>query len=106
MHRATGRCLISVTYSDAGFHSVGPCTYADPDGDQIFSTFDLRCTDNETPAGSKEYIGRTGKYAGMTGHATFTVARLKPMDKDSPITWEGHVQGSNKLGVKAATTAQ
>jgi len=98
LHRATGRCLVSTTYSNAGFHALGPCTYADPDGDLIFSTFDLRGTGNEPPAGTKEYIGGTGKYAGLTGHATFTITRMKPIDKDTPPTVEGHVQGTYQLG--------
>ena len=87
-------------------HSLGPCTYADADGDLIFSTFDIRGTGKEEPEGTKEYIGGTGKYAGLTGHATFTTTTLKPMDKDSPHSIEGHVQGTYKLGTKAASAAR
>ena len=98
LHRATGRCLITSTGGEAGFHASGPCTYADPDGDLIFSTFDARRGGGGAPAATKEYIGGTGKYAGLTGHATFTIAPLKPMDKASPTTFEGHVQGTYRLG--------
>ena len=92
---------------EAGFHASGPCTYADPDGDLIFSTFDIRGGGGKAPAGTKEYIGGTGKYVGLTGHATFTIASLKPMDKTSPETFEGHVQGTYRLGSeRAAGTAR
>jgi hypothetical protein len=103
LHRATGRCLVSLTYSDASWHATGPCTYADPDGDLIFGTFDIGGTGNQTPSGTREYIGGTGKYAGLTGHATFTVIQLKTIDRDSPHVWEGHAQGTYKL---AASTTQ
>lgn len=103
MHRTTGRCLVSSIGNAAGWHSSGPCTYADPDGDLIFSTFYLHGGGNVPPAGTKEYLGGTGKYVGLTGHATFTMAVLRPMDKGSPRTVEGHVQGTYKIEVKVAT---
>ena len=105
LHRATGRCLITSTSSDAGFHASGPCTYADPDGDLIFSTFAIRGGGGEAPAGTKEYIGGTGKYVGLAGRATFTIAPLKPMDKASPAAFEGHVQGTYRLGAERTTGA-
>jgi hypothetical protein len=103
MHRATGRCLVSATGNNTGFHASGPCTYADRDGDLIFSTFDIRGSGNSAPTGTKQYIGGTGKYAGLSGQATYTIEMLKPVDKDAPSTIEGHVQGSYKLG--AGTSA-
>lgn len=103
LHEATGRCLVSGTSDDKGFHRTGPCTYADPDGDLIFSTFDIQGGGGRI-GGTKEYIGGTGKYAGLTGHATFTVAPLKTVDKDSPRSYEGHVQGTYRLGGGSTAT--
>jgi hypothetical protein len=60
----------------------------------------MSATGNQKPTGTKEYIGGTGKYAGLTGHATFTLSQLKTIDEDSSDTWEGHAQGTYKLGTK------
>jgi hypothetical protein len=82
----------------AGTHNSGYCVYIDPDGDQVFSTFDVRHTGgDQLLRGTKEYTGGTGKYAGLTGHAEYTGFDLKTLDKDAPEVFEGHAQGSYEL---------
>lgn len=81
----------------------GPCAFADPDGDLIFTTFRFR--HGKMPPGILEFTAGTGKYAGLTGHATYTAMGLKTV-KDSPTAFEGHMEGTYKLGGKAASAAQ
>jgi hypothetical protein len=97
MHEATGRCVGMGSGNKAGAHNSGYCVYVDPDGDQIFSTFDISRGEGQGPHGTKEYTGGTGKYAGLTGHAEYTLSSLKTLDKDAPEVFEGHAQGSYKL---------
>src|SRR4051794_2724580 len=41
LHEATGRCVGMGSGNKAGAHNSGYCVYVDPDGDQIFSTFEV-----------------------------------------------------------------
>jgi hypothetical protein len=81
-----------------GTQNAGHCAYVDPDGDMIFSTFNVARTGGDPPfRGTKSYTGGTGKYLGLTGTAQYTGNILKALDKDAPGTFEGHVQGSYKI---------
>ena len=98
LHVATGRCIGMGSGNKAAAHNAGYCVYVDPDGDQIFSTFEIgRNGEGQPGRGTKEYTGGTGKYVGLTGHAEFTSSNLKTLDKTAPDMFEGHVQGSYKL---------
>jgi hypothetical protein len=98
LHAATGRCIGMGTGNKAAAHNAGNCVYVDADGDQIFSTFEIRRSGEGQPGrGTKEYTGGTGKYVGLTGRAEFTASSLKTLDKNAPDTFEGHAQGSYKL---------
>jgi hypothetical protein len=98
LHEATGRCVGMGSGNKAGTHNSGYCVYVDPDGDQIFSTFDVGHSGEDQPLrGTKEYTGGTGKYVGLTGHAEYSGSDLKTLDKDAPEVFEGHAQGSYKL---------
>ena len=98
LHVATGRCIGMGSGNKAAAHNTGYCVYVDPDGDQIFSTFDVGRSGEDQPLrGTKEYTGGTGKYVGLTGHAEYTGFDLNTLDKDAPEVFEGHAQGSYKL---------
>ena len=98
LHEVSGRCIGIGSGNLASTHNSGYCVYVDPDGDQIFSTFEVGHDGQDQPLrGTKEYQGGTGKYVGLTGHATYTGADLKALDKDMPEVFEGHAQGSYKL---------
>jgi hypothetical protein len=60
--------------------SRGTCVDSDPDGDQIFSTFEARAAEGKPVAGTHEFVGGTGKYAGITGTADYAVQPLKSPD--------------------------
>lgn len=105
LHAATGRCIGMGTGNKAAAHNTGYCVYVDADGDQIFSTFEIRRSGEGQPGrGTKEYTGGTGKYVSLTGHAEFTASSLKTLDKNAPDVFEGHVQGSYKLQPVVAKT--
>ena len=98
LHEVSGRCIGIGSGNLAGTHNTGYCVYVDADGDQIFSTFDVgHRGGDKLLRGTKEYQGGTGKYAGLTGHATYTGADLKALDEEMPEVFEGHAQGSYKL---------
>jgi hypothetical protein len=98
LHEATGRCVGMGSGNRAGTRNSGYCVYVDPDGDQIFSTFDVGHNGEGQPLrGTKEYTGGTGKYVGLTGHAEYSGSDLETLDKDAPEVFEGHARGSYKL---------
>ncbi|MFO1037244.1 MAG: hypothetical protein U1E45_10395 [Geminicoccaceae bacterium] len=53
---------------------TGTCLYLDADGDQVMVNFTL----TQPYGGTKQIVGGTGKYAGITGQGTFTGTQLKP----------------------------
>lgn len=59
-------CLISFTADGGRSSAVGACRETDGDGDILFTSFDGE---------AGKLLGGTGKYAGMTGSAVFS---LKP----------------------------
>lgn len=97
LHDATGRCLAMGTSDARSFHYSGYCTYVDPDGELIFSTFDIGRTGDQPVKATKAYTSGTGKYDGLTGRADYAVTRLKTLDKNAPSILEGHVQGHYRL---------
>lgn len=58
------RCLISFTSDGAKSSAVGACTETDGDGDILFTSFDGQ---------AGKLLGGTGKYAGLTGSAVFSL---------------------------------
>ena len=62
------RCLEEARARPDGYKFFGTCVQTDADGDQIFMTY-------EGPeSGPVEWLGGTGKYAGIVGSGTWTVA--------------------------------
>lgn len=102
LHDATGRCLVMGTSDARVFHYNGYCTYVDLDGDLIYSTFDIGRAGDQPVKATKAYTGGTGKYAGLTGSADYTVTRLKNLDKGAPSILEGHVQGHYRIQASVA----
>lgn len=56
---------------------TGTCLLTDLDGDQVLMNFTLTAA----YGGTKEIVGGTGKYAGITGQGTFGGAPLRPPAK-------------------------
>lgn len=78
-HRFGVRCFgVNESGSPAAV-SRGVCTDVDPDGDQIFSSYETRVVDGRT-AGVHTFTGGTGKYAGFSGKAEFSVVPVKSAD--------------------------
>ena len=62
------RCLEEARARPDGYKFFGSCVQTDADGDKIFMTY-------EGPeSGPVEWLGGTGKYAGIVGSGTWTVA--------------------------------
>ena len=53
----------------------GTCIDTDKDGDEIFSTYEAKGM-----SGLHTFVGGTGKYAGITGTAEYTVEPVKSFD--------------------------
>jgi hypothetical protein len=51
----------------------GTCLYVDGDGDKVMIDWTY-----VMPAGTKQIVAGTGKYAGITGKGTFVNTQLKP----------------------------
>ena len=65
LHDATGRCLVMGTSDNHAFHYNGYCTYVDPDGDLIYSKFDIGRAGDQPVKAIKAYTGGTGKYPAL-----------------------------------------
>ena len=62
------RCLEELRARPDGYKFFGACVQTDADGDKLFMTY-------EGPeSGPVEWLGGTGKYAGIVGSGTWTVA--------------------------------
>ncbi len=62
------RCLEESKARPQGYAFTGACIQTDADGDKLYMTY-------EGPeSGTLEWIGGTGKYEGITGSGTWTVA--------------------------------
>ncbi len=66
-HDMTVHCLGHWTSIKGEFDFAGSCVETDTDGHTVFTTFD-----NE----NHYIVGGTGKYAGITGKAPYTVVQL------------------------------
>ena len=92
LHNLTGRCLMSVLTDRASktIDQHGYCTYTDADGDQVFEKVDInKQALGPVIVGKGEWIGGTGKYAGLQG-----VFEIRHNPLKSPT--EGVVQGAGK----------
>lgn len=78
-HRMGVRCMGLHESGSPKAVSRGACTDTDSDGDQIFSTYESRVVDGKS-AGTHAFVGGTGKYAGMSGNATYSVVPVKSSD--------------------------
>jgi hypothetical protein len=56
----------------------GACVYTDPDDDQFFITYQDKGDIGQGAKGNYEYVGGTGKYAGLKGSGEYTIVELKP----------------------------
>ncbi len=73
----TVRCL-GAYFADSGVtEGRGACTEMDTDGDEVFTKFTFSSA-TKPPRGVHTLIGGTGKYAGISGEASFTIRYLKP----------------------------
>lgn len=68
-------CVILAKKTSAGIDLDSECTVTDVSGEKIFSHAVRRSgeTTHGSGAGTNEILGGTGKYAGITGHCTYTV---------------------------------
>jgi hypothetical protein len=92
LHNLAGRCLTSVLIDRASktIDQHGYCTYTDADGDQVFEKVDInKQALGPVIVGKGEWIGGTGKYAGLQG-----VLEIRHNPLKSPT--EGVVQGAGK----------
>ena len=92
LHNLAGRCLMSVVIDKVvkTLDQHGYCTYTDADGDQLFAKVDI----DKQPLGAVilgkgQWVGGTGKYAGLEGAIEIHHSPLK-----SPT--DGVVQASGK----------
>lgn len=68
------RCLGSREVDGDDVRTEGTCIGLDKDGDQVFQTYQAKGkTSGGVVAGTHVFVGGTGKYAGITGNADFTV---------------------------------
>jgi len=113
-HNFGARCLGKRQAVGSNVVSRGTCTDSDPEGDQIFSTFEARATEGKPFAGTHVFVGGTGKYAGFTGTADYTVQPVKSSDGTPMFSvphkakWQIAVaseQAANDLGQQLVGTA-
>ncbi|WP_298827115.1 hypothetical protein [uncultured Piscinibacter sp.] len=78
-HRLGVRCVGLHESGSPQAVSRGACTETDADGDQMFSTYESRIADGK-PIVTHVFVGGTGKYAGMTGRADYSVVPVKSSD--------------------------
>jgi hypothetical protein len=79
LHNMTGRCT-NITTADAGaktFESHGYCDYVDAAGDHVFEKYDYPVQPvSATSHADGEWIGGTGKFAGLGGKFEIQGIRL------------------------------
>lgn len=73
-NRMTEHCTGQYYYGSENMAQTnGSCLYVDPDGDRMMVNWKSDSSYN----GTKQIVGGTGKYAGITGKGTFTGTQLK-----------------------------
>lgn len=77
--------------------SNGSCLYTDAAGDKLMITW----KDTSKDGGTKEIIGGTGKFAGITGTGTYTMVANLPQPAENVWAWLVDVELDFKT--KAAT---
>jgi len=66
-------CIVFAKKSDAGMDLESPCIMTDTSGDKLFYVSKRKAGDMSTGGeGRQEYMGGTGKFAGITGGCSYT----------------------------------
>jgi hypothetical protein len=73
----TARCLGTSDVAAGSVTTRGSCTEMYPDGSQTFTSYLSQGQAGSQPTGVHTFLGGTGKYAGISGKAEYTVQVLK-----------------------------
>ncbi|MFD0936651.1 hypothetical protein [Methylobacterium trifolii] len=79
------RCIGMREASGNDVVNRGSCIDSDPDGDQVFSTYEAN-----SKTGHHIFVGGTGKYQGITGEADYTFQAMKVPEGARPMTLVPH----------------
>ena len=96
LHNMAGRCTASPTMDNDAktFENHGYCDYVDADGDHVFEKWDYPVQAQAAATeGTGEWIGGTGKFAGLTGTMTIRSRRLNTLT-DGAVQVVGEKLGS------------
>jgi hypothetical protein len=73
-------CMGSITTINGEASSRGLCIQTDKEGDQLFQSYDNVGHPGQPYAATETFLGGTGKYTGLTGHAASTRQIVKGPD--------------------------
>lgn len=100
LHNMAGRCTTAPVIDTAAktVENQGYCDYVDADGDHVYEQwrYPLQAL-GPSLEGTAEWIGGTGKFAGLTGTMTITSQRLASAT-DGAVQFVGEKHGRYSLG--------
>jgi len=77
LHNVAMRCLGSWYAEKGQFEEHGSCLYVDREGDQVFTRYRVEGGPGVPTRGKANYVGGTGKYAGIQGTTESTRTPLR-----------------------------
>lgn len=105
LHNMAGRCS-GMPIMDSGAKTVenhGYCDYVDADGDHVFEKWDYPVQPmGAASEGTGEWIGGTGKYAGISGAITIKSRRMNTL-ADGMVQVVGEKTGTYTITGKTAS---
>lgn len=105
LHNMAGRCTSAPLIDNATktFENHGYCDYVDADGDHVFEKWDYPVQPLGTAsAGTGEWIGGTGKFAGLSGTMEIRSQRLNTLS-DGAVQVVGEKRGTYALAAAVAS---
>jgi hypothetical protein len=84
------RCLSSSSTTNGDISARGACIAVDKDGDQLFTNFESKGRVAGGYGGTDQFIGGTGKYAGITGKSDFAATPVKGPDNILMVALRNH----------------
>jgi hypothetical protein len=105
LHNMAGRCTSTPLVDNATktFENHGYCDYVDADGDHVFEKWDYPVQPLAAASeGTGEWIGGTGKFAGLSGTMKIRSRRLSPLT-DGAVQVVGEKLGSYSLANTVAS---
>ena len=84
-HRALWRCPAVSEIANGAVSGKGYCVMTEPDGDQVFGSFDGEGKEGGLFEGMQQFTGGTGKYEGITGGHSFQCEVVSAAPRDASL---------------------